>query len=365
MLNNILILKGDKTLILERIILTCSLHIKAERTTSAIYHLLLGKKSIQTVQDAHIYQLEKFYGIYRTLTKKAFNQKIVELVNKQHLVKNPSQETTYICTHTGEVWLEKHKNQFNLTYFNGLKYGETANIFFERLILLIQTITNSNKDFYAFIPVIDKEPVENWVKMVYKKTKGSEVKLLGTIYEELYRLLVSYSNKEANIFVDRLTGYKKYGMSIEQLAAGYKCDIHDIQLLLSGVLQSIVHIVQSKNNDFPFLSFILKDLSLASPITKSTSVTHDLLKKTYSIDQIAKIRQLKINTIYDHFVEIALYDKAFPIHQFVSEHTQAEILRAVDQTKTYKLKQLKQQLSVDITYFQIRLVLAIKNAGSK
>ncbi|MBM7598331.1 uncharacterized protein YpbB [Virgibacillus halotolerans] len=348
-------------MLLKGMILTCSSHIQAERTISSIYHLLKGRKSIQTVQDAHIYQLEKFYGVYKSLSKKTFDQNVLELENKQFLQKNASDDLQFKITTAGKGWLNEHKDNLPLNYFNGLKYADTAKCFFERLILLIQTITNSRKNHYSFIPVIDKIAIEDWVRMIYRQAKGSEMQLLKKIYAELYRLLQHFTAQEANIFVDRLTGYKQYGMSLEQLATSYKRETSDIQLLLTGILQAMVAIIQKDIKQYSFLSFTLKDLSPSNSITNSAYATFELLNKGHTVEQIAHIRNLKGNTIQDHIVEIALYDATFPIHSYVSAQAQQEIITAIQQTKSYKLKQIKQYISEEINYFQIRLVLAINH----
>src|SRR5699024_9867308 len=96
-------------------------------------------------------------------------------------------------------------------------------------------------------------------------------------------------------------------------------------------------------------------------ITKSAQTTYNLFKRGYDIQQIAHIRQLKENTICDHFVEISLFDTSFPVEDYVDEEAQREIVRASQKLQTPKLKEIKQVVSEHITYFQIRLVLAQLN----
>lgn len=348
-------------MLFEGIVLKCSLRIQTERTSSAIFHLLKGKRSIQTVQDLHIYQLDSFYGIYKLLTKQTFDLKIEKLINNKLLEKDTSQDGVFIPTASAPEWLEENKDRLPFDYFNGLKYAETADIFFDRLLLLIQTVTNCQKQHYTFIPVVDQNEVGNWVKMIYKKTKGAELKLLSAIYHELHRLLLRFSEQEASMFVDRLTGHKYYGMSKEQLAAKYGIDKQDVTLLLTGISQSIVSIVHKEKAVYPLLSFLVKDISSTTLITNSAHTTFKLLKKGYTVDQIVQMRQLKENTIYDHIVEIALYNAMFPIRNYVTEEKQREIINAIHKTKSYKLKHIKQSVCQDISYFQIRLVLAREN----
>nr|WP_253286704.1 helix-turn-helix domain-containing protein [Virgibacillus sp. MSJ-26] len=85
--------------------------------------------------------------------------------------------------------------------------------------------------------------------------------------------------------------------------------------------------------------------------------TYNLLNAGFSPEEIKVRRNLKLNTIYDHIVEISLFDKAFNIDDYVSESVINEIKMAVSNTDSYKLKDIKEKVSDEISFFQIRLVL--------
>ncbi|GAB3052671.1 YpbB family protein [Virgibacillus ainsalahensis] len=345
-------------MLIEGIILKCSSNLQGERSGSAIYHLLKGKKSIQTVQDVHIYSLENFYGIYKSVSKTQYNNKLMVLLKNGLIKHNSDSNTAYTLTGQGEKWLYEHEEKLPLDYYKGLKYHEIGNIYFDRLTLLIQTLANSKMGYFSFIPVIDKPDIENWVKLFYKRMRPKEPSLLPALYDEIYLLLDNLNDQEAGIFVDRLTGYKKYGMSLNQLADKYQLTMEDVQLLLVAIIHRMLDNIISNQNSFPFMTTLIKDLLSHDYITRSAYTTYQLLLKGYSIDQITRIRQLKANTIHDHIVEIALYYKEFPINSYVSDEHQEEIINAIHETQTRKLKDIKQLVNQDISYFQIRLVIA-------
>ncbi|HLQ97926.1 MAG TPA: hypothetical protein VK135_04495, partial [Candidatus Dormibacteraeota bacterium] len=60
---------------------------------NSIYHLLTGKRSIQTVQDVHLYQLDRFFGIFKKLNKPTFDQMVDELMEQQ-LLSTPLKATS-------------------------------------------------------------------------------------------------------------------------------------------------------------------------------------------------------------------------------------------------------------------------------
>lgn len=352
---------GGEALLLKGIIMKCSSHIKEERSIGSIYYLLVGKRSIQTVQDAHMYKLDRFYGIFKQLNKLAFDKIVRELIDQQ-LLTIPSESTlTSKPTIKGMKWLKENEHHFPLTYFNGLTYHEIDIVFLERLFLLIQVLTNSKMKHTSYIPVIDRPSTTRWIKSYYKKEKLNVNRQLEEIYHELSYMLNQFPDTNAQMFVERLTGFQHYGMSIQQLANRYKLTIDDVQVLLIGMAHHMLDILKHNIDQFPLLSKLIADLRSTGFITQSAQITYDLIKNGYSIDHIVRQRNLKINTIYDHIVEISLYDPDFSIRLYVNEEKQNEIIKAAQQSNTSKLKEIKDIVSEDISYFQIRLALTTIN----
>ena len=328
---------------------------------NSIYHLLTGKRSIQTVQDAHLYQLDRFFGIFKKLNKSTFNQVVEELIEQQ-LLTTPSKSTSVSKPTTkGMEWLEENERHLPLAYFNGLIYHEIDIVFFERLLLLLQVLTNLKMNHSSYIPVIDRPATTKWMKYYYQKQNLQVNIQLEKVYDELFSMLITFSEVEAEMFVDRLTGFQHYGMSVQQLANRYEITVNDVQLLMTGMTHHMLGMIQRKTEAYPLLSGLLEDLHTNGFITQSAQRTYELIDKGLTIDMIAQQRNLRINTIYDHIVEIALYDSNFSIEQFVSKEQQNEVLHIAKQLNTTRLKKIKDVVSEEISYFQIRLALTSKD----
>ncbi|WP_010530845.1 helix-turn-helix domain-containing protein [Lentibacillus jeotgali] len=345
-------------MLFDYIVMSCCSRFKDGRSISAVYHLLKGKRSIQTVQDSHLYQLNRFYGIYPMLQKQDFDKHIHKLADGNLLALY--NDNTAKTTARGENWLHEHQEHVPINYFNGMDYYQKAPVFLERLLLLIQTMTNSRKNNFHFIPVIDKSVATNWVKKQYQQLYQNQAVFLNQLHEELYQLLKNYSDMEANIFVDSLTGYNHYGMSRFQIAELYGLNQLDIPLIKTAIIHRMLTIISRNTAVYPLFTRFLQDLPQEAGITNSAGKTKGLLNKQYSAEEIAEMRHLKLNTIYDHMVEIALYDENFPLETYVTADEQKEILAAAKKISSFKLKAIKQEVSEAISYFQIRLVLAVE-----
>lgn len=353
--------EGETCMFLETILIICLKQLQGQRTNSSVYHLLTGKKSIQSIQDAYIYQLQNFYGIYKKMKKEEMEDKLNNL--RRNGLLEILQKNGTICTVTeqGEIWLHSHQHKYPVHYFRGIEYNGITDSFYQRLILLIQTLTNTSKKHFSFIPVIDQPAIEYWVKNIYRKLKGKEKQTLHTLYNELSGVLHQFPVKEANIFVDRLTGFKQYGLSMNQLAEQYNIPLSDIYLLLIGVVHGILQEVTEKPGNYKLLSFIISDLNRQVTLTKSAEMTYQFWKNGLSITEMAKRRKLKESTIQDHLVEIAFYENNFPLERYVEKEKIDQINEAIRKVNNFKLKNIKQAVDEHISYFQIRLVLAVQN----
>lgn len=333
-------------------------NIQGERSDAAIFHILKGKQSIQTIQDIHIFNLDKFYGAARFLKKEQFDRRIEELSVSGKL-KMQKENNQHFLTQKGDNWMKENKSKLPINYFNGYRYNRMTAAFYDRLLLLIQTLTNSKMGNYSFIPVINNRSAEYWVKNFYIKTKDSRQEMLNVLYKELLQLLSYFSQREAEVFVDRLSGFHIYGLSINQLATAYGLTNEDIYITLTGMIHRILSLVEKHTDKYPFMAHMLEGLvNHHSKISNSAKVTRDLLNKNHSLSFIAKKRQLKENTIYDHIVEIAYNEDQFPVTDYVSKNRQDTIIETVRHAETLRLKEIKNALGDDFSYFEIRLVLA-------
>ncbi|MFC4557417.1 helix-turn-helix domain-containing protein [Virgibacillus kekensis] len=347
-------------MLLDRLLMLCCTRFGEARTVSAAFHLLKGRKSIQTVQDSHIYKLKNYYGIYKTLKKQDFHQRL-EVLFKEQVLERVNDSSAVAGLHY-QKWLEE-TNDYKLPaeYFNGIRYYNIAQHFWDRLTLFVQTLTNSFNGNLQFIPVSENSTATEWMRVKYQEIKSNEAAYLQILHDELETIFRYLNDREASIIVDSLTGYKLHGMSSFQLAEQHNLKRLDVPLILTAVIHQLLFLIEQKKQEFPIIASMLDDMPVDSRLTNSAKKTNQLLYQHRSVEEIAAIRQLRLNTIYDHLVEIALYDKQFSVDDFVNKQHQKEITSALDTVASNKLKDIKAQVNEDISYFEIRLVLAAEN----
>ncbi|MBM7569794.1 helix-turn-helix domain-containing protein [Aquibacillus albus] len=347
------------------VVLDCIYKLNGERSASAIYHLLTGKRSSQTLQDARIYHLKNYFGILKSLNRSKFLECINQLNNNDFII---VEENNYvILTERGFSYLKKISNQEQLSQFSGLNYERITNIFNSRLQLFIQTITNVHSNNYSFLAISDDKSVQIWVKKLFNNKQNEIDKWIYGIYSELFAILSTMSQMEASVFVDRLTGFNKIGLSKMQLAKKYKQSYEDIELMLVLIIHKMLNQLIYKKQNSEFLIIFFDDLLQESFVTDSATKTYQLLKQGFGIDEICKIRKLKESTIQDHLVEIAYVDPFFDTQVFLPDEEERDITHIVEKYQTRRLKDINGYLDHKYSYFKIRLALAAiqHNGGTK
>ncbi|UOY93503.1 helix-turn-helix domain-containing protein [Ectobacillus sp. JY-23] len=323
--------------------------MNGERSAASIYHLLKGKRSSQTLQDASIYQLSFLFGIYRRLERHTYNEHIKQMI--QHDFLREIEEARYILTEKGEQELQDFKFPIHL---HGLKYGEAGEVFWKRLSLLIQTVSYLQHRV-PFLPIQAEHEVTAWTKQFLLKQACSRDEFRYKLHTECELLLKNLTAEEATVVVYRLSGFSRVGYTHLQIAQMLGMDPSAVHLSFLGAIHGIVRFLMKEGTGYPILSQLLP--RTRHVLSLSTQKTYELWKQGKTMEQIANIRSLKLNTIEDHIVEIATHLPHFPIHTFLSEETIINVQKALQQTDSRTLRILKQYLP-HVSYFHIRLVMA-------
>lgn len=345
-------------MLFEKILIQSAKQFNGERSPVAIYHLLTGKKSIQTVQDAHIYNLQSFYGILPRLEISFYEKKIKQLKRKELL--RISQENFLEITAKGINYLH-NLNPLEIRGFAGLKYHQKDSQFMNRLLLFIQILSNSKEGNYNYIPIVDEREYTIWARKIYYEIKSDIQKISLELEGELLTIGARLTKEEMNIFVDRLTGYNIYGKSLDQLSNKYKYKQVDIQLILVRIRHKMMALIYEDMNKYRILARILPEDKKKAFLTNSAAETYKFFRQGNSVEEIAKKRGLRLNTILDHIVEISLYDQDFPYESFLLPQVEEEIFNLLKSHETFKLKEIKKHVNKDISYFEIRLALSKYN----
>jgi uncharacterized protein YpbB len=337
---------------IENILLYCLKQLNGERTIYSIYHLLNGKKSSQTLQDAHLFSLKRYFRILEPLTREYFDKMINHLLERQLV--EPCGEQRLLLTSAGEDYLINHSQPY---YVNGWRYQPFTLLVWERLSLLVQVTSNFTFQETKYIPIQKNVEVHNWLKGFLKSTFIPKSELGKSLFSELVEILEQARDVNPDVLIFRLTGYEQIGMTSSQIGKKLKLDSTHYHLEFINIIHCLIHFVDSNPSRFKVLSSLVDSLDQKDSLTLSARKTLELLNQGFTGEEIASIRNLKISTIEDHLVEFALNVKDFSINSYVDKEIQLKILEISRRESTRELKVIRNNLKT-ASYFQIRLVLA-------
>ncbi|QED48469.1 helix-turn-helix domain-containing protein [Cytobacillus dafuensis] len=341
--------------LIKMLILFCLHRIDAQRTIYSIFHLLKGKKSAQTIQDAHFFQLTNLFHTFTDLTRIEFEELVLEMEKQGFLEGFPQQRFRLTSDGLNQMKLFFEKQPIPKS-LNGWKFHQVTELFWERLSLAVQVVSHLKSWDSKFIPIQRKKEVHFWLKGFIQGTGLNREELGVKLYKELVECLEGYREIDPSLLVLRLTGYQIIGLTSSQAAEKMNLDNDTYQFRFKGLIHYMLETIQANPTDFPILRlFVTEDKENVS-LTHSAKKTYDLIKKGFFIEEIARIRRLKRNTIEDHIVEISLNCSGFDISSFVSTEKQELILNAIMASNSKQLKQIRQFIP-DADYFEIRLVL--------
>ena len=336
----------------QQILLRIFCKLNNERTVSAAYHLLRGKRSGQTIQDVGLFQLHAYFGLLPKLTRATFDEEVETF----------KQDGWLEMQESGHYFLKKlglqRAEQAPDFLFDGWHYRGNEHIFFARLSLVVQSLSHQRAGIRSFSPISKDPQVQGWVRaFLLDHTYQSghlQQQLLNECEQVLATIQVSDANKQLVLY--RLSGHGIPGWTWQQLASERKETVLDSQLAFIEVLHTLLNEVYTTNT-YPLLGKMAEGLRVKAFLTDSAQQTAQLYEQGYSLEQIVQMRRLKQSTIEDHLVEIAMNEPNFSIGAFVSYTDAEKVWQASKQYQTKKLKVLHEAVG-GISYFQLRLILA-------
>ncbi|KMK76479.1 helix-turn-helix domain-containing protein [Alkalihalobacillus pseudalcaliphilus] len=324
---------------------------KGQKSLVGYWSILQGKRTVQTIQDTHLFGLTNYFGLFSFLTQEEFTTYIDTLQKEQILL------TDLQLSEKAKKLHVESCEKFNQFEWNGWNYHRIDQTFWRRLILFIQTITSVSKK-QNFVPIVSDWEIQKEVKQIVLTLKKRSDVTLEQLHKELATFLQTMTKEQAELFVHQLSGSQLIGLTISQAAELILVDRDEAYLLHKATLHELLQQLYEQPNAYPVLSLLHLNQQKKQKLSHSTEITKQYYYQGFSVEEISKKRDLKLATIQDHIVELALLETEFDLYSLFDEPSIQIVEEAIESKKTKKLKELKEVLPEYIDYFMIRLVLA-------
>ena len=347
----------------QALICTILHEFNGERSIYGALHLLKGKKSAQTIQDGAFFNLLPYFGLFPTLTRQELEKEVDILIQTGQAVVGETDKVS--LTKHGILELQQfHEKHRFLKDLQAWKYNASTEIVWLRICLFIQTITNVAAGIKGFYPITHHTDIQTWVKqqLVLETDRTNK---LAQISKQLTEFLSECTEVQALIFVHQLSGVKQIGLTRQQLSEHLKLSLEEVRIYHIATLHRLFAKLEEEPISFSDLIFFMEGQRQELILTESARQTFTLLKEGHTIGSICEKRKLKKSTVEDHIVELAIQHPQFSIRPFVTTEMEEEIMYWANTLHTSRLREIKEKVTNEISYFMIRLVLARKKVKNE
>lgn len=270
------------------------------RRIRVIENTLRNRRTVTNLFWARQYGILEWLGAYRTLSRNQYNQQIQQLINDKLLLIDEKDIAT--LTEKGAAILAKNK-QYEPSFYEWYWLVNTHQVM-QRLLLAMQVVSeysyHQNKYVPLVVPYREMMAVKYWFRQNYHRDMITE------LYSELHRFggaLASENTLLADDFFNALVGHDSPGKTMMQASEEYGFDFDDVQFLRHDELLAI----SAYARQFPgLLQQLLQPIINKDPLSKSAAITFNMYQRGKNIQNIARERHLKENTIREHLLETAI-----------------------------------------------------------
>ncbi|ALS00602.1 hypothetical protein ATZ33_04200 [Enterococcus silesiacus] len=312
--------------------------------TSTLYHLLKGKRTSSVLLYGFLYENLHFFQLFPALSEVQFNNIIADLI-KQKLLRQTVDGEVQITT---KGQLDTHRYLTNFSWINNYHFGKTDEMIWRLLQFTVQVVSHLSYTNKNYIPLEQSPLYQKQVKMYIKSMP--KVELIKTVKQEWTQIFSCLSDEEANYFVKQFSGYQQIGKTAFQLADD-QGNPFDRFMFSKEKLHHLLSTIEQMP-DGSFLKALILQM-IKQNENKSMNETKAYLERLDSVEKLAEQRKIKVSTIKDHLMELALTGD-FPFDSFITTKTSDFLLECSPPYQDWSYRSLK-QLNPALDYFEFRL----------
>ncbi|MGX7419232.1 helix-turn-helix domain-containing protein [Carnobacterium gallinarum] len=328
---------------------------KKSRKAMTVYHIVSGKRTASILYQAEIYQLSAYFSLFSKLKKEQY-QKIIEkgITLKLLIYENEEQ---LLLTEKGVQWLETYFSSHHLPVnLNLLHYGRWVNEFWRRVLFLSQVLSEIRYENKGYLPIEKEWRIQIWVKSWLQKQKLERSLVAKDFGAEWLNLGSTLSEQKMTILVGYLSGYNTIGQTTQQLATSLATEPSEISVSLVEALCEMIVEIQQNKVVYPLLYQIQAELEQSiGAVSQSIRKTEEELKNGLSLEDITQMRQLKLSTVSEHMIELAIIDPKFSVRAVIKNQPFVEVSQLLQVNPSCTYTEIKEQFP-EVPFYVYRIV---------
>ena len=271
------------------------------RRIRVIENILTSRRTVANLFWGQQYGLLQWLGANRSLSRREYDTAIAELVDQGLLVVDDQQQAR--LTTAGVQYQEDFDQRYQPHFLNWYWLTNT-NQFGQRLLLGMQVVSELAYHNTRYAPVTvgygHLLAVKRWLYQADRR------QLVDAVYRDLSQLatgLAGVDPRLAMVLIDGLVGHKLAAWTNDQLGQRLGVTSADMLALSHDLLLGVAAYCQHMPGP---LHDLLASLLNTSPLSTSAVQTLDFFRRGRNLDQIAVQRHLKLGTVREHLLEVAV-----------------------------------------------------------
>lgn len=267
-----------------------------------VFHVLNAKRTGSTFYQALTNHLLPYFGLIPALNRKNFDRWMEQLIQEGYLSLAEREDHWRLNPNKREELNHFFESYPYPKYIHQLHYGYFDHDFWLKLQFISQVLSEMMHHNRNYQPFSTSPRQQFWVKRWLAKHGREGVG--QDLAAEWTNVFTQLEDERANFLARQLTGHQRVGQTVKQLTT----DGQSPYLRQKDALHQLMAVVDEQAKDFPLFSSIYQASSKVHLLGLSPTAfkTKRFLEKRMNVHQIAQIRGVKIGTIADHLMEIAV-----------------------------------------------------------
>lgn len=270
------------------------------RRIRVIENILKNRRSEATLFWAYNYRILGALGAQRQLNRQDYETQLDQWVREGLLVVDDLQAalTDFGQAQVQEFWQTHYQPHF--TQWAWVTNHQTLS---NRVLLALQVISHFRHHENHYLSLSLSEFEMNRVRQWVRSLKANDVSVIIDQVQAIIAELAQVDQRLALLLTYRLIGYQTSGWTDDQAAQQLGVDLDEIPVMWRDIwLKVAIDLATLKGP----LSSLVQDLISPSPASQSAMKTIQSLSNGLSIEQVSQRRRLKIGTVREHVLEIAI-----------------------------------------------------------
>lgn len=326
-----------------------------EISLSQILHVLRGKRTPSMFYITEINQWHHGFSVDKKIQRLELQKIINTLINDNLLTEK---KTGYLQTIAGKEktaeYFETHYFPHKITRFSNVNLAKP---FWERIQLYTQVFSEYSYQNTQYLPVIKNPNHQENVRQLFKEANKNIEAVFTQWVKEQRQLFEIIAEDQADIIGNFLTGHGRIGKTRMQIRKKLGMQADEFSFYFRDILEELIELIKQNRQSFPLLYQLLTQINeeFFLGLSQSTHQSYQLLKQGANIQQIARKRRIKENTVKEHLLEMAFILTNFPVQHFVSTEMYAYLAKQFENDNEYSFKKAMTEIT-NIEFYQYRLV---------